>query len=295
MTRRDRGIVLIAVLLAVTIMSVMVVAVSALVRSGISSQRVEAKMLATRFALLSGLEGAEALILSTPPEDRVFLDATAETIDVGNGVRLNVSIRDAAGLADINRSDLALIEALLADKLDPVAAKDIAGSIASWRERAAAGKDNVIAAPAAEGTVQEVPRGPKAPVVFQAIEQLLAMTDPEAARPLAACLTVFNPTGLLNPLAAPEDVLAAVPGITGADLRLINGVRKSRAWQADLGFKGVLERLKPFLAVAPPSVFVIEVEVQDGPGLIRQSSAGAMIQLTADGPHPFRTLWISDL
>lgn len=123
MTRRDRGIVLVAVLLAVTVMSVMVVAVSALVRSGISSQRVEAKVLATRYALLSGLEGAEALILSTPPEDRVFLDATAEIIDIGNGVRLSVSIRDAAGLADINRSDLTLIETLLADKLEPVAAK----------------------------------------------------------------------------------------------------------------------------------------------------------------------------
>jgi general secretion pathway protein K len=294
-TRRDRGIVLVAVLLAVTVMSVMVVAVSALVRSGISSQRVETKILATRYALLSGLEGAEALILSTPPEDRVFLDATAETIDVGNGVQLNVSIRDAAGLADINRSDLALIEALLAENLNPAAAEDIAGRIASLREQAAAGKDQGTGTTAADGPVQKVSNGPKAPVVFQAIEQLLAMTEPEAAQPLAAYLTVYNPTGLLNPLAAPEEVLAAVPGMTGADLRLIKGVRKSRAWEADMGFKSLLERLKPFLAVAPPSIFVIEVEVQDGQGLIRQSNVGAMIQLNVDGPQPFRTLWISEL
>jgi general secretion pathway protein K len=118
---------------------------------------------------------------------------------------------------------------------------------------------------------------------------------PEAAQPLAAYLTVYNPTGLLNPLAAPEEVLAAVPGMTGADLRLIKGVRKSRAWESDMGFKGLLERLKPFLAVAPPSIFVIEVEVQDGQGLIRQSNVGAMIQLNVDGPQPFRTLWISEL
>jgi general secretion pathway protein K len=294
-TRRDRGIVLVAVLLAVTVMSVMVVAVSALVRSGISSQRVETKILATRYALLSGLEGAEALILSTPPEDRVFLDATAETIDVGNGVKLNVSIRDAAGLADINRSDLALIKALLAENLDPAAAEDIAGRIASLREQAAAGKDQGTGTTAADGPVQKVSSGPKAPVVFQAVEQLLAMTEPEAGQPLAAYLTVYNPTGLLNPLAAPEEVLVAVPGMTSADLRLIKGVRKSRAWEADMGFKGLLERLKPFLAVAPPSIFVIEVEVQDGQGLIRQSNVGAIIQLNVDGPQPFRTLWISEL
>ena len=295
MTRRDRGIVLVAVLLAVTVMSVMVVAVSALVRSGISSQRVEAKVLATRYALLSGLEGAEALILSTPPEDRVFLDATAEIIDVGNGVRLSVSIRDAAGLADINRSDLTLIETLLADKLEPMAAKNITGRIANWREQAEAGKDLGMGTTAANGTAQEVLGGSKAPIIFQAVEQLLAMTDSEEAQPLAAYLTVFNPTGQLNPLAAPEEILAAVPGMTGADLRLIKDVRKSRAWQADLGFKGLLERLKPFLAVGPPSVFIVEVEVQDGLGLIRQSRAGATIQLTVDRPQPFRTLWISDL
>lgn len=148
---------------------------------------------------------------------------------------------------------------------------------------------------AANGTAQEVLGGSRAPIIFQAVEQLLAMTDSEEAQPLAAYLTVFNPTGQLNPLAAPEEILAAVPGMTGADLRLIKDVRKSRAWQADLGFKGLLERLKPFLAVGPPSVFMVEVEVQDGLGLICQSHAGATIQLTVDRPQPFRTRRISDL
>ena len=46
--RLDRGVVLVAVLFAVAIMSVMVVAASALTRSGIAGHELEQRRLATR-------------------------------------------------------------------------------------------------------------------------------------------------------------------------------------------------------------------------------------------------------
>ena len=67
---RQRGIILVAVLLAVAIMSVMVVAVTTLTRSGISAERLEERLLASRLALRSGIEVAKALIAATPPAER---------------------------------------------------------------------------------------------------------------------------------------------------------------------------------------------------------------------------------
>ena len=80
----ERGIILIAVLLAVAIMAVMVVATAALTRSGISSEELEQRRLASRLALRSGVEAGKALILATPEDRRVYLDWTV--LDFSGGV-----------------------------------------------------------------------------------------------------------------------------------------------------------------------------------------------------------------
>lgn len=315
----ERGIVLIAVLLAVALMSVMVVAVTTLTRSGISSQRLEERLMASRFALRSGLEGAKALIAATPPDQRALFDGTAMVMDLGQGISAEITIRDAAGLADVNRSDMKLLSAVLSSDLKPDVAKSLAAELEDMRRKAGgpaadqqkAGSSTPAGASAELqeksltkiGTPQENSAKPEdqpkpLPVVFLSVDQLLGLVPPEAvedaeARAVSASLTVFNPTGRVNPLAAPRPLLLATPGMTPQDIGAIDAARKNRAWKGNAGIGQILERLKPFLAVEEPSVFMIGVRLIDGPGVIAQSRAGAVVQHLEGGPTPFRTLSVS--
>lgn len=303
--RKDRGIVLIAVLLMVAMMSVMVVAVTALTRSGIASQGLEQRRLASHLALRSGIESAKALILATPAERWVFFDGRPVTIDLGDGVTAEVTIRDAAGFVDLNRSDMKIVEAMLSASLTNAEAQTISARIADWRKKAEdkMKKDQPAQAQPAQTQPAQQPAGQQpapadakpqaAPVIFLSTDQLVAMAEPEEAGDLAGRFTVFNPTGELNPLAAPDDILLAVPGITPADLAAIAAARKSRAPSALTGLGQMVERLKPYLTIQPPSVFVVDVRLLSGTNIIPQSRAGTVTQVVDKGPLPFQTLWVT--
>lgn len=324
----ERGIVLIAVLLAVAIMSVMVVAVTTLTRSGISAERLEERLLASRLALRSGIEVAKALIAVTPPAERALFDGTPFAMDLGQGIRAEITIRDAAGLADINRADPKLVTAVLGGALKPEAAEAVSAYLEDMRKKAeadSAGQPGGTPAPGAPSTGQPPAGEPPAgeplppgiirpadgnsaaeaqakplPVVFLSVDQMLGVAPPEAidatdAQALANSLTVFNPTPRVNPLAAPADVLKAIPGLTPTDIAAIDEARKNRAWKENGRIGQILERLRPFLAVEDPSVFMIGVRLIDGPGVIAQSSAATVVQSVEGNPLPFRTLSVSGL
>jgi general secretion pathway protein K len=291
-TEGNRGIVLVAVLFAVAIMSVLVVAVTLLARSGIASTNLDERRLATQLALRSGLEAGKAVIVSTEASQRTRFDATPVTLGLGGGLSAEVRIRDAAGLADLNRSELPLLEAILRDSLGATEAGKIAADIASWRTNAA--EKTKPPAPADVAKPEgEKPDTPPAPVVFVSLEQLLAMADPDEAAALAGRLTVFSPTGRVNPLAAPDEVLKAVPGLAASDLSAVAAARKMPAPGAVQSLALLAERLKEFLTLQDPTVFLIEVRLLEGPGVIARSSASTVVQLAAQGPLAFRTLWVS--
>jgi hypothetical protein len=297
--RGDRGIVLVAVLLMVAIMSVMVVAITALTRSGIAAHGLEQRRLATHLALRSGLESAKALILATPAEKRIYFDGTPITIDVGGGIAAEVTIRDAQGLIDLNRTDMALVDAMLKASLAKADAETISGRIAGWRKEAEEEmKKDAAAQPAQQPDNQqqtgaEGEKLPPAPIIFLSADQLVAMAGADDAAILGSRFTVFSPTGQLNPLAAPDDVLLTVPGVTPADLSAIAAARKSRTPDGLAGLAQLVERLKPYLTLRQPSVFVIDVRLTSGEGVIAQSSAGTVAQVVDKGPLPFQTLSVS--
>lgn len=299
--RQDRGIVLVAVLFAVAIMSLMVVAASALTRSGIASEGLEQRRLASHLALRSGLESAKALIVATPAAQRAFFEGAPVVMDLGNGLQAEVTICDAAGLPDLNRTELALVDALLGAMLGAAEAAELSARIAEWRSDAAAkAKAAGTAQPAkpvdsATNSQEEKREEPPQPVIFHAVDQLKAMTEPDLAARLSGRFTVFNPTGLVNPLAAPDDVLLAIPGFTRGDLAAIKSARKTRAAKADQGLEAMLERLKAFLALRDATVFVIGIRLNEGPGIITNSTASAVVQIAEQGSLPFRTLSVSGL
>lgn len=291
--RKDRGVVLVAVLFALAIMTVLVVAVTSLARSSIASQGLEARRLSSELALRSAIEAGKAAIVAMPAPQRIFLDASPVTLELGEGLSAEIRIRDAAGLADLNRSDLALLEAILLDSLADTEALRIMAEVASWRSAAEEKAKAETPPPPAARPEGETPAPPPAPVVFVALDQLLAMAAPAAAPTLSGRLTLFNPSGLINPLAAPDAVLAAVPRITPADISAVAAVRRARAPGGGQSLGQMIERLKPFLTLKEPSVFVIEVRLLEGPGVIANSSMSAVVQLAEEGPMTFRTLWVS--
>lgn len=309
--RRDgeRGIILIAVLLAVAIMSVMVVAASTLTRAGIGNERLEQRRLASHFALRSALEQAKLEILKATPDERLVFSGQERAVDLGKGITATVTLRDAAGYADLNRADPTLIEAVARyNGLGAVKSKNLADTVTTMRKAA----DPDYAAHAAMQKAQQAqnaqpaqpagqkPAGPAQaqlqPIVFLALDQLpalLGLTE-EEARQMADGFTVYNPTAAVNPLAAPDQVLAAVPGITQRDRADIAAARKSAAGSKDLRLKQVIDRANGLLAIASPSVFIIEVRIDGGDGVLQGSRARAVVRLEPNGALPFGTLALEE-
>jgi general secretion pathway protein K len=282
--RGERGIVLIAVLMAVTIMSLSVLALSAVTRSELASTRLEQRLLTSRYALRSGLELAKAAIIAFTPEERVLLDGEPFVLDIGNGIKAEISIRDAAGLADLNRTDMRLIEALLSDRLSSDDARTLASRIKGLRD---AGKPKD--APAA-GTN---PR--KWPLVFRSADQLphLAADPAMVIAALAGLVTVYNPGSTINPLAAPADVLAAVPGLTPEDIAVISAARTARSWKTNAAFVALLVKHEAFLSIGAPGVFTIGIVLVEGQDVLQGKHASAVLLAGGEAEPAFRTLFAS--
>jgi len=308
-TRGERGVILIAVLFTVAIMAVLVVAATALTRAGIGSERLDQRRMATHFALRSGLEIAKGMILASEPEDRLFFDGGSVTLEVGQDVLISARIRDAASFIDLNRSDPELIEALAKlMKLDGQQVNGLAKRIAKLRDDAkpeaekasdpaaqpvppVRGQAGEPGSPPSPNPDQAAQKPPPAPVIFVAVEQIgeLLNVDSLEGQAFAADLTIFNPTGKINPLAAGDDVLQAVPGLTKPDRAVIAEARQSRNAKDNARLQQILQRTKDHLSIIEPKAFVIELRLEEGPNLLAGSQSRAVV-LLGDGPLPFRTL-----
>lgn len=306
----ERGIILIAVLLAVAIMSVMVVATSALTRAGIGTEELEMRRLASHLALRSGVEAAKALILATPEDQRLLLDGAETPVDLGNGVTATVTLRDAAGFADLNRSDPKLIEAVARfSGLGQEAAEGLGDRIAELRKEASPetpGAPPAKAAPlpgagngqgAAPQPAPDKSKLPPPPIIFLSVDQLPKVLDVPADEVVAlgAGLTVFNPTGEINPLAAPEQVLQAIPGLTERDIADIAMAKKTGTGTGDGRLQQLMQRLPGVLTTRLPSVFMVDVRIDSGPAVLPGSAARAVVRLLPEGQQPFGTLALEEM
>lgn len=311
--RRERGIILIAVLLAVAIMAVMVVAAASLTRAGIGNEELEQRRLTSHLAVRSAIEAAKALILATPEDARLALNGEDMPVDLGNGVTATVTLRDAAGYVDLNRSDPKLIEAVarfaglpkdesdgLADRITKLR-KDAAPDEPGAPPQKAPAAPGVIAggstsARPAAGAVADKTKRPPPPVIFLSVDQVPRILDipPEDAKALGTGLTVYNPTGEINPLAAPEQVLQAIPGLTEQDIADIAMAQKTGTGGKDGRLQQLMQRLPGLLTTRQPTVFMVDVKIDGGPGVLPGSAARAVLRLLPQGQAPFGTLALEE-
>ena len=311
---KSRGMILIVVLWAVAMMTVVVVALSAFSQKSITSASVEADRLRTEMALAAGIEVGKALIVAARPEDRIFLDGATLTTDIGDGRMVKIAVRDAAGLVDINRADPELI-AELGTRLEPriPGVQSILEEVMKLRaERAKQAQEtqpqdsppqpteSAGNPPGSQGNppgTQGNPPGsegnqpgsegnppgentppPYQPAVLISIQQLYGLedADPAAVDKLLPLITLYSVDGKVNPMAAPVEILSAVPGLQPKDAAILAEARKLRQRDSE-AVQEVLAAVPKFLGIGQAKVFNIAVAVISGSGVI----AGSRVQTTA--------------
>ena len=281
------GMILVIVLWAVAIMTVIVVALSALSQKSFLQAGVETDRLRSRLALESGVEAAVGTILAVQPEARVFLGGAEVRADFGSGRIVEMRVMDAAGLVDLNRADPKLIEALL-DRAG--AGRSSAAAILDTLQKLRPQPEQQNAQPRQDGSAEAPPPAPMPPVWFS-MAQLRAIDGVSSADldRILPYVTLYSSDGKVNPLAASDMVLGAIPDLRPADRQVLRTAIRRKQWQ-DPAVQAVLERQAKYLAVAEPRVFVAGVEIVDGPGVIRGSRLTATVLLDSTAKKPFRVL-----
>jgi general secretion pathway protein K len=187
------------------------------VETRLARNRVE--QVAVRQAAAAGVERAVLELLNPVPGKRWTFDGRSHALAIGEA-EVTVSLRDLAGLVDLNAATPELLDALLtaAEKqsggaltIDEATRKAVVDAIGDWRDRDDLRRLN--GAEAAEYLAADRGYGPtNGP--FASVHELryvLGMT-PELYETLAPLLTVHSKMPGINPDYAPEALLTGLPG-----------------------------------------------------------------------------------
>lgn len=282
----ERGMILVIVLWSVSMMAVVVVALGAYAQRNLVAASIEMDRLRTEMALRSGVELGGGLLLGTRERDRGFLDGATATAALGEGLSAEIGLRDATGLIDINRMDGVFLEAALERVSDsPQAAAEMAAAILERRKLLEGDDKPTTEQPAEEG--QEKP----VPAVFTSVSELYGLRLPDrGVMPLIMGeVGLYSRGGRINPMAAADTVLSAIPDITPADLAELQAARRRKDISSPR-VQAVFARYEKFITSGESRVFQIDVRILPGPGVIAGSRVKATIILDSSGAAPFQVL-----
>ncbi len=311
----SQGMILIVVLWAVSLMTLTVVALSALSQKSLSLAGVETDRMRTEVALEAGSAAAYAMILAEKPENRIYFNGEPVTIDTGSGRIVEISIRDASGLIDLNRAEPVLIEQFVKKNVsDGTIAGVLIKAINALKpepkpdSRQGSNSGNGIspgkhtltqpqtgAGQAASGqpAANETEEGNlPPPVAIASIGQIYGIADiPDAALDkLLPLITLYSSQGgKVNPLAAPREVLLSIPGLGDRELGIFETARKRRQWQT-APVQAAISALEKFVVVGEARSFVVTVKLLSGPGLIAGSSLISSVVADGSGKEAFQVM-----
>lgn len=301
-----QGMILIVVLWAVSLMTLTVVALSAVSQKSLSLAGVETDLLRSELALEAGTAAAHAMIIAESPENRVYFNGQAVKLDTGSGRIVEISIRDASGLIDLNRAEPVLIEQFIKKNTnDPAAAGVLIEAIAALRPQpkpgqgANAGDSNQtpqqqagLATAGQSGANQTQAGARPPPVAIAAIGQLYGLEKvPDAVLDkLLPLITLYSSQGgKVNPMAAPKEVLLSIPGFGERELVIFETARKRRQWQT-AEVQTAISALEKFVAVGEARSFVVSVKLLEGPGLIAGGSLISTVVADESGGQAFQVM-----
>lgn len=298
----DRGIILVIVLWSITIMTVIVVALSAYGQRNLATSSVETDRLRSEVLLRSAVEAAAARIMSRKPEARIFLDGSPERLDLGDGRLVDLRIRDATGLADINRAEPEFLKAVLVKAVNSSEqGARLAELIVEHRKQVnpvdSGGQDPTAQPPAPAETGQPAgaqPEGEGDVPAFLSMAELYGVANlrPRQLADLRQWIGLYSHGGRLNPMAAPEALLRSVPGLAEEEIaRILAARRRQDATSPEL--LDVITAHEAVLSLEASPAYVVSASLVAGPGVIAGDRLEATIMLNEGGEPAFHVVALS--
>jgi general secretion pathway protein K len=296
---RQRGLALLIVLWIIVSAALVVSAFNAAVRSGVSFVGSEVQLTRTEALLDAGVEIAAARLMDEEEARRWQPDATRHDVAFA-GVELAITIEDANGLVDLNKADKELLMGLL---------RQFAGS----ELKAGQLRDHILRARGKPSTPRrtsketmesrpfvEPERNPAATAsneipAFIDVGQLRGLEGMtvELYRAIAPLVTVYSEDGRINPLAAPEEVLGSVPGLSRRDIEMLRAAprapKKEQAEEQEAMLGEIARRAGAYLTDKPGPAFIVAVEVLS-PGAKKGARAVYVIATGLDESAPYRLI-----
>ena len=258
--QRDQvgGFVLIAVLSILAMLSGLDLAMQLLSRGSVDTARLESEELDIDAIVRSvvALTGYQLFILKQP----------GAAVD-GQQIRLNqgvatVSISPEAGKVDVNGAGKELLAAVYrVAGLRAMSPESFAARVIDWRdsdeELSVEGAEQPAygAAGMSSGTRNASFRSP-ADLSF-----VIGVSEADAMI-LSEWMTVFNPDGRLDVFAAPEALIAELPGMTKDMIDQVLALRRTRTEAAAAGLADLLLLQSAFISTANPRAYLVVISAR---------------------------------
>lgn len=229
----QRGVALLLVLWACTLLAILLGGYAALARTEGLQARYQFAQTQAHYAAEAGLMRAVYGLQNPQPAQRWVGDGRPYTLRY-DGATVSVRAIDEGGKVDLNAASPEVLRGLFqAAGLKAAEAQALAGHVVDWRSPIVLEGDAAIQRAAYQAAGRDYgPRGGP----FASIEELqmvLGMT-PALYRQVAPAVTIWAGTTSPDPNTAPPLALAAIPGMTPAQLEQIRAARQRNATDPQL-------------------------------------------------------------
>lgn len=284
----DSGYVTLAVLLIVGLLAAIVSSLLAVSRPALGLARIGGDEVAAEALLQGGVTTAAYLLLSAQLEPE---KVQGMVLSLRSGEIRLTAVTDEAGRVDLNSADPTLLTGLFSTVGgNSMSGQAFAARIVDWRDRD--GDVSEDGAEEGEYAEAEVGYGPSN-LPFHSIEEMafiLKLSQRDFDR-LAPFVTVFSGRGKVDPIAASETVLRAIPGATRRDVLQVLRAKKARLERSRILQSA--QAIAGYLLEKPSGVYRVRVEVRLVNGF--SSAAEAVITAPQQGGADYRVVAWSEL
>ncbi|WP_114240387.1 general secretion pathway protein GspK [Dyella sp. C9] len=237
LSRTQRGVALLVVLWACTLLAILLGGYAMLARTEGLQARYQFAQTQAHYAAEAGVMRAIYSLQDPQQPQRWVPDGRSYPFDF-DGAKVNISIIDEGGKVDLNAASPDVLQNLFrAAGMSDNAAQSLAGNVVDWRSFSVMPKVGSVPDPTyAQAGKDYGPRhGPFASV--EELQMVLGM-DPAVYRAIASQVTLWSGRPSPNPATAPPLALAAIPGMTAQQAQAV--VASRAAGQPGQGVQGLV-------------------------------------------------------
>lgn len=265
---QQRGVALLLVLWACTLLAILLGGYAVLARTAALQTRYQFAQTRAHYAAEAGLMRAIYAMQDSDPKRRWVGNGRVYPFPF-DGASVQVSMIDEGGKVDINAASPQVLQALFqAAGLDATAAGKLAANVVDWRSFVAdAGQaDSARAAYAAAGRDYGPRHGPFA--TLEELQLVLGMT-PALYQQLEPAITIWSGRATPDPNTAPPLALAAIPGLDPQQMQAMLAARQQNggADASPIG-GGITDSIRSQAKLADGTRAVIRATIRRQPGSV---------------------------